>query len=86
MKEVNFSFESLVDSGNVAANGCNAILFINNCNNTPAQNIMYVNGLAIYEGRTLALSCDEGEIDKTVYNVSFSGAGASRDFQVIRKF
>lgn len=86
MKNANFSFENLTEEGQVSANGCNAISFKNNCRNTSPTNTMIVNGFTLYEGDSMSLSCDEGEIDTTIYNVVFSGAGSSKEFCVIRKF
>jgi hypothetical protein len=86
MKKALFTFENLVEEGQVPAQDCNAILFKNNCRNTTPTNTMVVNGSTLYEGDELGLSCDDNETDTTVYNVTFSGAGSSKEYLIIRKF
>lgn len=76
-----------LDEGVVPANGCNAICFKNNCNNSPAVNIVTINGYDLREGEQLVLSGHEGEIDLTQYNAVFTvNTGASKNYQVIRKY
>lgn len=86
MNKVTFDFENNPAAGSVSANKCNAIMFKNACRNTPASNIMFVNGCPVYEGEQLILSCDRGEVDTTEYNVYYTGAGASNSYVVVRKF
>lgn len=86
MKPIDFIFQQINDSQNVTVDEkCGAITFKNNCNNSPAVNILQINGYNLREGEFLTLSGDKDEIIKTVFSVVISGAGANRDFQLIQK-
>jgi hypothetical protein len=86
MRKVSFLIEAINSSQNITVDpACNAITFKNNCNNSPAVNILQINGYNLREGEFLTLSADRDEVIKTIFSVIIDGAGASKDFQLIQK-
>lgn len=78
MISYNVQFQTYNIFGQVESR-CNSITFVNNGSATAV-----INGLNILSGQSFSISGNTNEIDKTVYNLSFTGGG-TQEVIVIRK-
>lgn len=78
MINFNIQFQTYNKFGQVESR-CNSITFVNNGSATAV-----INGLNILSGQSFSIPGNTNEMDKTIYNLSFTGGG-TQEVIVIRK-